>query len=70
MRHLWTFLRFWFDFLVGDAWDVAAGVVVMLVAFSVVANAEPAASTVLGPILAVGIAFLTWLSVQREAYGR
>jgi len=27
MRHIVAFLRFWYDFIVGDDWRVAAGVV-------------------------------------------
>ena len=30
MRFLVKFLRFWYDFIVGDAWEIAAGVVVVL----------------------------------------
>ncbi len=31
MRYLTGFLAFWYDFVVGDDWTVAAGVVVALV---------------------------------------
>ena len=30
MRFLVRFSRFWYDFIVGDAWEVAAGVVAVL----------------------------------------
>ena len=30
MRFLVGFLRFWYDFIVGDAWEIAAGVVAVL----------------------------------------
>jgi len=30
MRFLNRFLRFWYDFVVGDAWEIAAGVVAVL----------------------------------------
>jgi len=30
MRFLVGFSRFWYDFIVGDAWEVAAGVVAVL----------------------------------------
>jgi hypothetical protein len=30
MRFLVSFLRFWYDFIVGDAWEIAAGVVAVL----------------------------------------
>ena len=31
MKYVTGFLYFWYDFLVGDAWEVAAGVVIALV---------------------------------------
>ena len=30
MRFLVTFSRFWYEFIVGDAWEIAAGVVAVL----------------------------------------
>ena len=30
MRFLVRFLRFWYEFIVGDAWEIAAGVVAVL----------------------------------------
>lgn len=30
MRALKGFLRFWYDFIIGDDWTVAAGVIVLL----------------------------------------
>ena len=30
MRLLVRFLRFWYEFIVGDAWEIAAGVVAVL----------------------------------------
>ena len=31
MKYIKGFFAFWYDFIVGDAWEVAAGVFVMLV---------------------------------------
>jgi hypothetical protein len=31
MKHIRNFLRFWYDFIVGDDWIVAAGAVLALV---------------------------------------
>jgi hypothetical protein len=38
MRFLGSFLRFWYDFIVGDDWTVAAGVVVALSATALLAH--------------------------------
>ena len=35
MRFLKRFLAFWYDFIVGDAWEVAVGVVAFLLALYV-----------------------------------
>jgi hypothetical protein len=40
MRFLRSFLRFWYDFIVGDDWTVAAGVILALAATAVLAHAQ------------------------------
>jgi hypothetical protein len=40
MRYLRSFLAFWYDFIVGDDWMVAAGVVVALAGTAVLAHAD------------------------------
>ena len=70
MSFIRGFLYFWYDFLVGDAWDIAAGVVVALLVLWVVVQALPAASMWLGPFLALAVIILTWASVQREVRRR
>ena len=61
MRFLSDFARFWWDFVVGDDWRIAAGVVVVLAggALLVVGTAAPdglvAALTALGiVVVAIG----------------
>ncbi|MEY2436956.1 MAG: hypothetical protein QOF97_1792 [Acidimicrobiaceae bacterium] len=38
MRPLTTFARFWYDFIVGDDWRLAAGTVVAITLVAVAAN--------------------------------
>ena len=66
MGYVKSFLYFWYDFLVGDAWDIAAGVVVVLAALALLVRVAPAGATVLGPLLAAAVVALTWLSLTRE----
>jgi hypothetical protein len=66
MGYVRQFAYFWYDFLVGDAWDIAAGVVVALVVIAVIARAQPSSGAMLGPLLAVAVVALTWLSLRRE----
>ena len=40
MNYIKQFLAFWYDFIVGDDWVVAAGVVVLLAAAGALARAE------------------------------
>ena len=38
MNYVRNFLAFWYDFIVGDAWEVAAGVVIALVVSAILAS--------------------------------
>jgi hypothetical protein len=40
MRYLKSFLLFWYDFIVGDDWVIAAGVVLALVASALLARRD------------------------------
>jgi hypothetical protein len=43
MRYLTDFLAFWYDFIVGDDWTVAVGVVIALIVTALLArNSVPA----------------------------
>ena len=55
MRFVSGFLRFWWDFIVGDDWRIAAGVTVVLAAGAVV-EAMGLGGAWLAPTLAVGFA--------------
>jgi hypothetical protein len=61
MRWLWGFCRFWYDFVIGDDWTVAVGVVLGVGATAVAANAGLPAWGVL-PLVVT--AMLVW-SVAR-----
>jgi hypothetical protein len=57
------FARFWWDFVVGDDWRVAAGIVV---AFGLTALLA-ATSITAWWVLPLGVAAVLWLSLQRVA---
>ena len=63
MRHLEAFLRFLWDFVVGDDWRIAVGVVLALALTAVVAGTSVAAWW----ILPVAVALLLGMSVWRAA---
>ncbi len=62
MKYITGFFAFWYDFIVGDAWEVAAGVVLSLVAVYVgVRYAGTAAGT-------FGVVFLPLIIVVLLGY--
>ncbi len=67
------FLRFWYDFLIGDCWQIAAGVVAALVIAAVVVGTEPSLAADVGPLLALLIALVVagtvWLAWREKAAG-
>lgn len=72
MKLLRAFGRFWYDFLVGDDWKIAASVVVALVALAVLVRSEvlgDQAITVIGA-LAVMLAFTVSLLVDVHQSGK
>jgi hypothetical protein len=57
MRYLVGFGRFWYEFIVGDDWRIAAGVALVL-ALGAVAEATGLGEEWLPPTLAVGFAIV------------
>jgi hypothetical protein len=65
MKYLKAFAMFWYDFVVGDDWRVAVGVVVALAVTALVATTEVAAWW----IMPVAVILLLAWSVARVARG-
>jgi len=70
MARLWGWVagfgRFWYDFIIGDDWTVAAAVLIGLIGTGIL-NANHVVSWWLMPIVVVVI---TGVSVQRTSAGR
>ncbi len=60
MRSIMTFLRFWYDFIVGDDWIIAAGVVLALVVSAVLARRDLNAWWVMPLAVVVLLAVSLW----------
>ncbi|MDN5917957.1 MAG: hypothetical protein L0I76_23155 [Pseudonocardia sp.] len=58
------FVRFWYDFVVGDDWRVAVGVVVALAVTTVVARTGVAAWWILPATAAVLLAASLWRAAR------
>jgi hypothetical protein len=68
MRHVIAFLRFWYDFIVGDDWRVAVGVAAGLALTALVADRGDSAWWVLPIVVMVVMAGALLRSVrEREA---
>ena len=63
MSLLRGFFRFWYDFLVGDDWRIAAGVVIVLAAGAALAAADALREDVLVPLVGGGIVAVVALSL-------
>ena len=49
MRYVSGFFRFWYDFLVGDSWQITAGVVLVVAATRQLLIAMPQLASAAGP---------------------
>ena len=63
MAFVKNFLAFWYDFVVGDDWMVAAGVVAVLIVSSIAAHAQ--LQSVAWVVMPLGVLAVFVLSVRR-----
>jgi hypothetical protein len=64
------FFRFWYDFIVGDAWEIAAGVVAVLIVAAILLRLQALAESVVAPLAAAGIVLVVGASIYAEARRR
>lgn len=72
MRFLRGFVRFWYDFLIGDDWRIAAGVIVALIVGAVLVRGDAlsdSAITLFG-LAAIAIGLITSLVLARRGARR
>jgi hypothetical protein len=67
MRFLRAFGRFWYDFIVGDDWRIAAGVVLVLAAGAALVATGAVSDDVLVPLVGAGIVGVVSLSIVEGA---
>jgi hypothetical protein len=66
MKYITGFFTFWYDFIVGDAWEVAVGVLASLLLMYMVAHyAGAQAGATVVYLLPVLIVALLWYSLFR-----
>lgn len=60
MKYILGFFQFWYDFIVGDDWTIAAGVVVALGLTALLARTSVAAWWLLPVAVALGLTASLW----------
>lgn len=70
MRFITGFFRFWYDFIVGDAWDIAAGILVVLAVGAFLASQAVLAQEQLTLLVGAGIVLVVGSSLYFEARRR
>jgi hypothetical protein len=65
MTYLKNFLLFWYDFIVGDDWIIAAGVVLALVVSALLARRELNAWWVMPLAVVVMLAVSIWRETRK-----
>jgi hypothetical protein len=65
MRYVVGFLRFWYDFIVGDDWRVAVGIVVAIGLTAILAGASVSAWWV----MPIGVLAIMFGSLRRATRG-
>lgn len=68
MRYLRSFVQFWIDFIIGDAWEVAAGLAVTLVVIAVIAELV-GGDLLLSFVLLASLLAVTWIALLRATRG-
>jgi hypothetical protein len=67
MRFVRGFGRFWYDFVVGDDWRIAAGVVLVLAAGAVLVATDAVSDGVLVPLVGAAIVGVVGVSIVQGA---
>ena len=67
MRFARGFLRFWWDFVIGDDWRIAAGVVAVLATGAVLVAHTDASDALVATLTALGILLVAIGSIAASA---
>jgi uncharacterized membrane protein len=68
MRYIVGFGRFWWDFIIGDDWKIAAGVAVVLVVGGTLTSQTHLSNVALTLLTGVGIVLVVSTSIIAGAY--
>ena len=63
MKYLVGFFRFWYDFIVGDCWQIAAGVVVVLAGGAWLSHSQVLSVEIIAPVVGIGVVMIVVVSL-------
>ena len=66
LRIIFGFFRFWYDFIIGDAWEIAAGLALVLFVGAEALRLGALPESVIPYLVTSGAALVVLLSVMRE----
>ena len=67
MRFVRGFVRFWWDFIIGDDWRIALGVTIVLAAGAVLVATDAVSDAVLAPMVAFGLVGVATVTIVAGA---
>ena len=70
MNLITGFFRFWYDFIVGDAWEIAAGIVIVLAIGALLVSSQSVSESLIPPLMGLGIILVVGGSIWAEARRR
>ena len=70
MGFITGFFQFWYDFIVGDAWEIAAGIVVVLAIAAALLRTHALPAVDVAPLAAIGFVLVVGGSLYAEARRR
>ncbi|HLH73950.1 MAG TPA: hypothetical protein VKX96_11760 [Chloroflexota bacterium] len=70
MRLIVGFFEFWYDFIVGDAWEIAAGIILVLAIGAILVHTSAVSTNLIPPIIGLGVILVVALSTLWEAKRR
>jgi hypothetical protein len=66
MKYVTSFFRFWYDFLIGDSWQIAAGVAIVIMVTRLLLVAMPQLASAAGPAFFLALLAVFCVAVLNE----
>ena len=70
MKYVLGFLQFWYDFVIGDCWQIAAGVLVVLGCGAWLGHSQIIRAGLIPPIVGLGVVLVAVISLLATVHGR